>query len=199
MKTISTFVLVVVFALFSCNSGDNSKAQKVNFGIYETVKMNEMPGSVMDALKTTNINFESDSNLPIIGYVLNSDTTHIQVDFPQENIRLVKTIYTVDKEGKYNALVAIRQTASIDNSDIQKTKNMGTNVEIHFNMTGARKWAETIKNNQEKMMAFVIDHKIYSLPYVNGKINNGSALISGIENETTAKTISESLNMSIRK
>jgi preprotein translocase subunit SecD len=199
MKTISTFILVVVFALFSCNSGEKSNAQKVSFGIYETVKISEIPGAVMDVIKTTNINFESDTNLPIVGYVLNSDTTHIQVDFPQENIRLVKTVYTVDKDRKYNALVAIKQNAAMDNSDIQKTKNMGTNVEIHFNTTGARKWAEVIKNNQEKMMAFVIDHQIYSLPYVNGKINNGSALISSIENEATAKDISESLNSGIIK
>ena len=199
MKTIHLLIMVIAFALFSCNSGEKSNAQKVIFGIHETIKIKEIPDSVINALKTTNIHFENDINSPIVGYILNTDTTHFQADFPQENIRLVKTFYTVDKEGKYNALVAIKQNPAINNSDIKKAKNMGTNVEIHFNMTGAKKWAEVIKNNQENMIAFLIDNQIYTLPYINGKINNGSALINGIENETTAKNISESLNSGIVK
>jgi preprotein translocase subunit SecD len=47
------------------------------------------------------------------------------------------------------------------------------------------------------MVAFIIDNQIYTMPLINGEIRNGAALINGLENETIAKNISESLNSSI--
>lgn len=197
MKTTNLLTIAILFALHSCNSGEKSNAQKVRFGIYETVKVKEIPNSIIEMLKTTNIQFEKDKQLPIIGYILKTDSVHFQVDFSKENIKMVKTIYTIDKEGKYYALVAIKYKPVINNSDIQKTKSKKQNVEIYFNLNGSRKWADMTKNNIGNMVAFTIDEQIYSLPNVNGEIKSGIALISGLGNETIAKKLSDSLNSSI--
>jgi hypothetical protein len=43
------------------------------------------------------------------------------------------------------------------------------------------------------------DNQIYSMPMINGEIKQGIAMISGLNNESIAKNISESLNLSIPK
>ena len=195
MITVST--IAVLFAFSSCNSGEKTNTQKVKFGLYETIKVVELPASLIDTLKKTDIKIEKDIQQPIIGYVLQNESVEIQLDFFKENIRLVKTAYSVDNDGKYFALVAIKYNPVIDNADIQKAKNTGDNVEIHFNMKGAKKWANMTKNNIGNMLAFTIDNKIYSMPYINGEIRSGIALISGLKNEIIAKNLSDSLNSSI--
>ena len=112
----------------------------------------------------------------------------------KENFKLVKTIYTVDNEQKYDGIVALKTNPGIDNSDIKKTKCNGNMVEIYFNSKGAEKWAELTRKNIGNSVAFIIDNQIYSMPIVNGEIKNGIALINELENEAIAKSIAESLN-----
>ena len=109
----------------------------------------------------------------------------------------MKTRSTVDKEGKYFAIAAIKPIAALDNSDIQKTKDKDKSVEIHFNLRGANKWAEMTKNNTGRSVAFVINDQIYAMPYVNGEIRGGIAIITGLENDSIAEALSKSLNASI--
>ena len=40
MKTIRLFVIALLFAFYSCNTGEKSNAEIINFGIYEIVKIN---------------------------------------------------------------------------------------------------------------------------------------------------------------
>jgi len=192
-------ILTVAFliVLCSCHSGEKSNTQKVSFGIYETVKVKDIPDLIIDSLKRINIQFENDTQLPIIGYMLKNDSLNFRFDFSKESIRLVKTVYPVDKDDKYYALVAIKCKPLIINSDIKKTKHEDKNVEIYFNMKGARKWAVMTRKNKGNMIAFIIDNELYSVPYINGEIKNGTALISGLENEIISKELSDSLNASI--
>ena len=100
---------------------------------------------------------------------------------------------TVIGSSNFDIIIAVKNNPTITNSDIQKTRNKGMMVEIHFNIEGARKWAEMTKDNIGKMVAFVIDEQVYSMPMINGEIRNGIAVIAGLENEEKAKKISESL------
>jgi preprotein translocase subunit SecD len=194
MKTTSLVFLMTSFIVFSCISGEKTDVQKASFGIFETVRVSEIPGSVIDSLKKANILLADDPQVTEIGYVLRGDSISLQSDLSKENIRLLKACYPVDKEGQYQALVVVRREPVINNSDIQKTRNTGQNIEIYFTMEGARKWADMTKNNIGKSVAFVIDDLVYSMPLVNGEIKGGVAMISGLENETTAKKLSDYLN-----
>jgi preprotein translocase subunit SecD len=196
MKTIQFLTIVVLFTLCSCNNGGKTNAQKVTFGIYETVKIKDIPASIIDSLKTKNIRLETDTQQPIIGYLLKSDSLNKQIFLSKEDINLVRSAYPVDGEGKYYALVAIKKNPVIDNSDIQKTITRNQIVEIHFNLNGARKWAKATKNNIGNSVAFIIDNQMYNMPIINGEIKSGMAIINGLKNETIAKKICESLNES---
>jgi preprotein translocase subunit SecD len=197
MKTTSFLTIMILFILCSCNSAEKTNAQKVNFGIYETIKIKDLPSSIIDSLKTKNIKLEKDEQQPIIGYILKSDSGIMKVACTKENIKLVKTAYPIDKEGKYYAIVALKGNPVISNSDIQKTKGKNQNVEIYFKLDGAKKWANLTKNSIGNAVAFIIDDQIYTMPKINAEIKNGAALINGLENETLAKKISTSLNSSI--
>jgi preprotein translocase subunit SecD len=189
MKTTNFIIIGFLVALFFTTFRENSNAQEVNFGIYETIKIKEIPITIIHQLKLTDFQPENDNELPIIGYVLKNAT----VDLLYENTRLLKTAYTVDKECKYCAVVAVKNNPVISNSEIQRAKSIGKNVEIYFNMNGARKWAELTKRIQGRMVAFAIDGMIYALPTVKGEIRNGIAIISDLENEAKAKEIAASL------
>lgn len=109
------------------------------------------------------------------------------------DIRLLQSLYPVDQEGIYYALIAVKGNPVIVNADIQKAKGKENSVELYFNLKGAQKWAEVTRNNIGKMIVFVIDNKIYTMPSIHQEIKNGTAVINGLENETFAKKIAESL------
>ena len=197
MKTLNLLAIIFLFVLSSCNPGVKTNGKKVTFGVYEVVYVNEIPKSIVETLKAKNIRLESNPQLSIVGYIQKTDSSLLQLDLSRANLKLVKTIYTVDKDNKYNAIVAIKPNPDIDNSDIENTKSNGNKVEIYFNQKGAEKWAELTKKNIGKTLAFIIDNKVYTMPVVNAEIRNGAALINGLENETFAKNISESLNSGI--
>jgi preprotein translocase subunit SecD len=196
MKIINYYAIALLIALLTCCSTEKGNIPKVNFGVYETFNVNEIPSSLMDSLKTTNIQFEKNQQQPTIGYLPKDETLEV-ADLQNKDLKLMKTKNLVEKEGKYYAIAALRPTPALDNSDIQKTKVTGMGVEIHFNLRGANKWAEMTKNRTGKTVAFVIDEQIYAMPYVNGEIRNGMAIITGLENDSIAKALSESLNASI--
>lgn len=199
MKTTTFIVISALISLFSCKSDAPQNVPTVLFGIHETVKICDIPTSILDSLKKPNIVFEKDAQLPVVGYLLKTDSVHVQLPSSNENIKLITTAYTVDPEGKYRALVAINPTPVLTNADIQKTMNKANNVEIHFTLNGSGKWGEMTRKNIGNRVAFVIDGQIYCLPAINGEILNGASLIGGLESDTLAIKLSESLNASIPK
>jgi SecD/SecF fusion protein len=197
MKIFKVLIVILLFVFYSCNSGVKTNAKKVTFGIYEIVKNNEIPDSIIDTLKSINVQLENNPQQPIIGYITKADSLVLQLDLSKENIKLVRTHYPVDKDKKYFAIVAIKSNPVIDNSYIQNSKSKGNNVELYFNMEGAKKWADLTKKNIGNTIVFIIDNQIYAMPIVHNEIRNGVALINRLENEMFAKDISESLNSGI--
>jgi SecD/SecF fusion protein len=157
--------------------------------------MSEISDAVIDTLKAMNVQIEKNQQQPVIGYISKTDSMALQIDFSEQNLKLVRTFYPVDKEKKYCAVVAIRPNSVIDNAYIKKTKVNGKNVEIYFNLEGANKWSDLTKQNIGKSVAFIIDNQIYTMPVINAEIRNGIAILNGLKNETVAKNISESLNL----
>ena len=192
MKTLR-FILLIVPILFSCQPKVAENKPKVKFGIYETVKTTDIPKHIVDTLKIFNIQPETDTSLSTVGYISKSDTQNLQLSYPDEGIRLLKTRYTVDYDGKYIALVAVKKVPMINNSEIQKAKAKNNMVEIHFNMDGARKFAETTKKNVGNHLAFVVNDEVYSMPLVNGEIKCGIAIITPLPDNDTAKKLAASL------
>lgn len=199
MKTLNLLTVIFLFIFFSCNSQVGTNAEKVDFGVYEMVKTNEIPDHVMDSIQARNVQLENNTKTAVIGYILKSDLSVLQLDFSKENIKLVKTFNTIDandSNSEYYTIAAVKHSPIMNNSDIKKTKVDGNNIYIYFNLNGARKWADMTKNNVGNMVAFVIDNQIYSMPRVNSEIRKGIAMIYGLKNEIIAKEISESLNAS---
>ena len=193
MKTLK-FIFLIAPILFSCQSKVAEKTPKAKFGIYETVRITDIPGNITDTLKALNIQLEKDTGLSTVGYISKSDTQNLIVNYPNEGIQLIKTTYSVDDDGKYIALVAVKKNPVITNSEIHKAIADGNRVEIHFNMDGAKKFAETTKNNIGRQLAFAINDKVYSMPLVNDEIKCGIAVITTLENSDTAKKLAASLN-----
>lgn len=196
MKTLNLITIIFLFVLSSCNYEIKTNGKKVTFGIYEVVNTDEIPKTVIDTLKALNIQLENNTQLSIVGYIQNADTTCLRLDFSSDNLKLVKTFYTVDKDNSFYAIVATKLNPVLDNSDIKNTKSNSNNVKIYFNMKGSNKWAELTKKNIGKTLAFIIDNQIYTMPLINTEIRNGTALITGLENEKFSKNILESLNLS---
>lgn len=207
MKTINSKIMKVLFLismsflffLNSCDSQTKINGQKVVFGINVVANVSEIPAAIIDTLKSKGVQIEINQQQPLLGYITKEDSTVLQIDFSAQNIKLVKTIYLVDKEQKYYGLVGIRPNTVMNLASVKKTKANGTNVEIYFNSKGAKDWAEFTKQNIGKSIAFIIDNQIYAIPVINGEIKHGIAMITGLNNESIAKSISESLNMSIPK
>lgn len=161
------------------------------------LKTKDIPTYVMETIESKNVRLENDKESVVIGYISASDTAVLQLDFSKENIKLVKTFYTVDSVKEYYAIAAIKPMPVMNIYDVKTTIENGNNVNIIFNRKGSKKWAKMTKNNVGNRVAIVINNQIYSMPRVNGQIRGGIAWISGLENESVVKEISELLNSMI--
>jgi len=197
MKTIKLSFLLSLCLTFTVAYAQHPKVHKVTFGIYETAPLKELPVSFLKTLEKTNITIEKNIQEPILGFIEKDDPKLSMIELSIENFKIIRTFYTVDKDKKYLMLVVVKRNPVIDISDINSTECKGKIVEIHFNLKGARKWAELTKNNIGKMVAFTIDNQIYTLPKIMTEIRNGESIINGLESEAIAKKISEALNASL--
>ena len=199
MKALFLMSVTFLFFLISCDSQTKTNVKKVEFGINVVANLSEIPAAIIDTLKSKGVQIESNQQQPVLGYISKADSMVLQIDLSEQNIKLVKTVYLADKEQKYYGLVGIRPNTVINIASLKNAKTNGTNVEIYFNSKGAKDWAEFTKQNIGKSIAFTIDDQIYSIPVINGEIKHGIAMITGLNNESIAKNISESLNLSIPK
>jgi len=199
MKAIFLISMSFLLLLISCDLQTNTNGQKVVFGIHVVATASEIPTAVIDTLKSKGVQIESNQQQPVIGYITKADSMILQFDLSEQNIKLVKTIYLADKEQKYYGLVGIRPNTVINIASVKKTEANGNNVEIYFNSKGAKDWADFTKQNIGKSIAFVIDNQIYAIPVINAEIKHGIAMITELNNESIAKNISESMNLSVPK
>jgi preprotein translocase subunit SecD len=199
MKTFNLLTIILVAILFSCSTKVKTNGKKVDFGIFEMVKPNEIPSNIMDSIKAKNVHLDNDLQSPVIGYISVSDSSVFHLDLSKENLKLVRAYSPVDEAKEYYAIAAIKTEAGMNINDLKKTWVSDNNVNIKFNEEGTKKWAEMTRSNVGRHLAFVIDNQIYSMPGMLDVIKEGIALISGLENESMAKEISESLNACITK
>jgi preprotein translocase subunit SecD len=193
MKTFNVMLIMYLMLLCGCNTTDKANTTAMSFGIYETVRSDEMPSAIMDTLKTMNIHFEENATYSIIGYITKEELSVLQMDFSGENIQLVRSMYPVDNERQYYSLAAIKGKPAVVNADLKKTKNKGTSVELYFNLEGAQKWADFTKKNVGKVIVFVLDNQICTMTSVGAEIRDGVARIDRLEDESFAKKVAESL------
>lgn len=197
MKTFNLLTILLIVILFSCSSQVKTNGENLNFGIFEMIKIKDIPVHVIDSIEAKNVRLGKDKESAVIGYISESDTSVLQVDFSKEKIKLVKMIHTTDTDSGYYVIAAIKLNAVINISDIKKTKATGNNVKIIFNANGVGKWAKITKKNVGNTIAIVIDNQILSMPGIFSEIKEGMAYISGLENKSIAKEISKSLNASV--
>lgn len=195
MKTYC-LIAAVLLTLTSCKTKTYENVQKITLEIYEIVYPSDLPASFSDSLTTRHIRRAAEAEQPIIGY-LKSDSLTFLKDFASDTCKLLNTAYTVDSDGMYHAVVAVKPVDVMNLSHIKKTKADGNGVVLFFTMEGANLFAKVTRHNAGKAIAFVVDNQIYSLPVVNAEIRDGLALIGNLETGTLAKTLSESINTSL--
>ncbi len=199
MKKISAYVLLALVTLISCNTNNGGKeksgqsGQFGQFGIYETVMGQDLLSQGTGELATTKVIPNTDPLSPVVAYSHVDSATSV-LNKGTDSIGFLLTAQPVDPEKNYYAVVAVKKQPAVTGSDIKKTKAVNNAVEIYFTQKGAVKWAEFTRNNTGKMIAFVINDRIYTLTTVMAEIRNGMALMNGLENEETAAKISETLN-----
>ena len=199
MKQISAYVLLALVTLISCNTNNGGKeksgqsGQFGQFGIYETVMGQDLLSQETEELAKTNVILNTDPLSPVVAYSHVDSATSV-LNKGTDSIGFLLTAQPVDPEKNYYAVVAVKNQPAVTSSDIKKTKAGKNAVEICFTQKGAVKWAEFTRNNTGKMIAFVINDRIYTITTVMAEIRNGMALMNGLENEETAAKISETLN-----
>lgn len=66
-------------------------------------------------------------------------------------------------------------------------------IKMEMDAVGTRIWAKMTRNNVGKPLAIVLDNVVYSAPFVNGEIPNGSSEISGSYSVVEAQDMSDIL------
>jgi preprotein translocase subunit SecD len=193
MKIINFYLISVFLGVLSCKTKEPGMQVKTSFDIYETLPQKDVPNYLVEELKQMNVELGSDSLSPIIAYI-HIDSTVQLTSITDGKVKFLQTVYAVDKDRKYSAIVAVIGQSGLNNPDIKKTKPNQKNIEVFFNLQGAKKWAELTKSNIGKMLAFVINNEVFTLTTINGEIRNGVAILTGAKTDKQAKEIANSLN-----
>lgn len=147
-----------------------------------------------------------------IGYVQTRDTgllnDYLNMDFVKNKFPS-NLSFIYGKEGgedpKLKDVLPIYAIKTLDNgaaplegehvSDARQDYDEKGKVAIKMEMdaTGTRIWAQMTKNNIGKPIAIVLDNLVYSAPFVNGEIPNGSSEISGSYTVTEAQDLADIL------
>jgi len=69
MRNLYLLMLVLLVVFYACQSGEDTNIRKAEFGIHEIVKPNDIPLAVFNTLSATNIQFEKDTLMSVIGYI----------------------------------------------------------------------------------------------------------------------------------
>ncbi len=147
-----------------------------------------------------------------IGYVLIRDTgilnDYLNMDFVKNKFP-TNLAFVYGKVGsedpKMKDVLPVYAIKTLDNgaaplegehvTDARQDYDDKGKVAIKMNMdaTGTRIWAKMTKDNIGKPIAIVLDNTVYSAPFVNGEIPNGSSEISGSYSVTEAQDLSDIL------
>ena len=95
----------------------------MDFGIYETVTIDEIPEFILDSFHNYPIRLEANTESSIIGYISKADLPVFDFPMYKANLKFLRTIYPVDRNGEYFAVVAVKNKPAIVNSDIKNQMN----------------------------------------------------------------------------
>ena len=137
----------------ACQNKEKNQLQKMDLGIHEIIS-SKNADPIIKELQATNIQLIEGCRFHIFGYINVNDSLDVPDHLLPDSCQLLRTLYTVDKESQYHALVLVWKKPVLNLSDIRKTGSYGNQVKIFFNRKGARKWAELTKKNRGKYLAF---------------------------------------------
>ncbi len=193
MRTITLLLLPCFLPAVSCKPAEQPATQEEarHFGIYAILTPNELSASFAAVLKADSILMPaSEMQSPFLASIRQEDLPRLNMEYEQDGVRLAVMRINDDALSTRYAIVALPYNAALDISDVQKATPGNNNVDLQFNMEGSRKWADLTRSNTGRMVAFVVDNTVYSMPYVKAEIRTGTARISGLENEETAENLS---------
>ena len=137
---------------------------------------------------------------PVVGTSHYKDTAEVNEIFAREQVRSIFprnmifrwTANSVDKEGNYFRLIALKSTSRDGKAPLtgdvitdarQDYDQMGGRPEVAMamNSEGAKTWARMTKENIGKSIAIVLDDYVRSFPTVQNEITGGRSSITGLE------------------
>lgn len=149
---------------------------------------------------------------PAVGIVDAKDTALVRYYLNLKQVKEVLprdlgfrwTVNSLDKNGKYYQLIAIRQstrdgraplTGSVitDARDQFSQQSSYAEVSMSMNAEGAKTWARMTKENIGKCIAIALDGYIYSFPRVQNEITGGQSSITGNFTPEEAKDLANVL------
>jgi len=152
---------------------------------------------------------------PVVGYSLVKDTARINKYLSIEevkavlprNLKLIWSANPVPTESSYMELIAIKLTsmdgkAPMDGQMISNARVSKTNEEIYvinMEMTdeGSRSWKAFTHYNTGRAIAFVIDEKVYSYPWVMHEISEGKSQLNAGFDQVTASDLCSLINSGV--
>ncbi|MBP7504827.1 MAG: protein translocase subunit SecDF [Prolixibacteraceae bacterium] len=137
---------------------------------------------------------------PVVGTAHAKDTSEVNAMLAREQVRALFprnmffrwTANSVDKEGSYFRLIALKSTSRDGKAPLtgdvitdarQDYDQMGGRPEVSMSMNseGAKTWARMTKENINKSIAIVLDNYVRSFPTVQNEITGGRSSITGLE------------------
>jgi preprotein translocase subunit SecD len=194
LKFMNVILVVFVFFTVSCTHSIKEGVEKPDFGIYKVLQKPDIPVSLTDILKKSNVITGNDSAVPFLGYIKAGEFSLTEADLSHTKVKLLRTYYPVDENRTYYGIAAVSPDPVITGKDIRNTVPSGNAVEIRFTMVGSKKWAEMTAQNTGGYVAFVVNDEIRTIPLVISEIRSGIAVINNLKNEDEAAELSDLLN-----
>ena len=196
MKTyISLFISAIILVF-----GTQTFAQEKNFefSIHETLSLNDIRPLTENQSKSV---LKQDLKLdePIVAFLNIDDKDYKRKLITDHSSPRAFILPLKHFGGNYSlAIVSLKKEAALSIEDIAKAVPSANGIELRLSYKGARKFAKLTKDNVGKMIAFVINGEIWSMPRVNAPITGGVALIGGIRNKEIIEKTCKLINSNLR-
>lgn len=184
MRNIPWLAGSLILALFACSPEVPSPNMDIDFGIYETLDPDQLPDSIRQELRKIKVQLTDGQQDAIAGLSQRNDQAwqdslaSIHLD---SGMRFAVTIFEVNGGDEGYAVVALEDPSIIGVADIKEAIGETDRVVIRMTRQGAQKWAAMTERNTGRQVAFLLDGRIYNLPFVASTIRSGEALITGLE------------------
>ena len=149
---------------------------------------------------------------PVVGYAMSEDKAKIMEYLNMKGIKLLLpkdlifkwAVKAMNGENSIYELFALKKVtrdggAVMDGSTVTEARAESDYsgkyaITLNMNDEGARQWARVTRDNIGKIIAIVVDDKVYSAPRVNDEITGGRSMISGDYTKEEAKDMANMLN-----